>query len=39
MNEKPEPVARGKASHDGLAALAIVLLAAALIAMMIVKLV
>ena len=37
MNEQPQPqpVGRDKASHDGLAALAIVLLAAVLIAIVI----
>ena len=39
MNEEPEPLSRGKGNHDGLAALAISILAAALIAMAIVKLV
>ena len=39
MNDKPEPVTRRKGSHDGLAAVAITLLAAALIAMAIIKLV
>jgi hypothetical protein len=35
MNEQPHPVGRNKASHDGLAALAVVLLAAVLIAVVI----
>jgi hypothetical protein len=35
MNEQPQPVGRDKANHDGLAALAIVLLAAVLIAVVI----
>jgi hypothetical protein len=35
MNEQPHPIGRDKANHDGLAALAIVLLAAVLIAVVI----
>jgi hypothetical protein len=35
MNEQPQPAARNGANHDGLAALAIVLLAAVLIAVVI----
>jgi hypothetical protein len=39
MNEKPEPIAQGAPNHDGLAAIAIGVVAAALIAMMIIFLV
>ncbi len=35
MNQEPQPTARGGANRDGLAALAIVLLAAVLIAVVI----
>ena len=35
MNEQPQPFGRDKVNHDGLAALAVVLLAAVLIAVVI----